>query len=452
MTKQISSGTPHSGVPRHRRFGMLSGMLGVGAVAAAMLCQAAPALATPTVPCPTAPKTWPSSPRVMVHLSELTASGADFGSELMMLAQVGDSVNALNTIGASSAQVSGIDDTLDPFRWGASYDDAVPTIHVGWTTAAQIAADANNGGRGGAALTSPKIYLDANCTPTMSIEFQDLNNMAWAFNSPFALAGEGASYYDAGPTAPLVAGDTPIGANGGTWFRPSFLHELLHAFGMQHTATHFATMNHRGSGGFPWANRADDNAMMPLPYDVGVLRSTYPGSGTRWDLAPLNNWYVFTPGAGGSVGDAADQVKLCTPSLGSAFSADKTTDGPCGEGGPKSGSTEVGQGDVLRTRFSLANYSTGSMKTTSALWLSTDDTWDASDIPVPGSKSVTVKANASAFVPAKWTLPALTPGTTYHAIIRVASEHVNADGSIDPASMRTDWNPLRGTVCGKPCS
>jgi hypothetical protein len=448
MTTQISSGTPRCGTPRHRRFGMLSSVVGVGAVAAAMLCQASPASATPTVPCPKAPKTWPSSPRVMVHLSELTASGADFGSELMMLAQVGDAVNALNTIGASSAQVSGIDDTLDPFRWGASYDDSVPTIHVGWTTAAQIAADANNGGRGGAALTSPKIYNDASCTPTASIEFQDLNNMAWAFNSPFALASKGASYYDAGPTAPLVAGDTPIGANGGTWFRPSFLHELLHAFGMNHTLTHFATMNHRGSGGFPWANRADENGMLPLPYDVGVLRSTYPAAGTRWDLSVLNNWYAVTDPVGG----AADQVKLCTPSLGTAFSADETTSGACGEGGPDGGSTDVGRGDVLRTRYTLANYSTGSMQTTSVLWLSTDDTWDALDIQVPGSKSVTVQAEKSHLTPAKWTLPALTAGTRYHAIVRVAAEHVNADGSIDPSSMRTEWYPLRGTVCGKPCS
>jgi hypothetical protein len=356
-------------------------------------------------------------------------------------------VNALGAVGASSAAVSEIDSTTDPFRWGASYDDPVPTIHVGWASQAQVTAD--NGGKAAGGLTSGRIYNSDNCSPTISIEFPDLQSMAWAFNTPFGLADEGASYYDAGPNAPFVSGDTPIGGNGGTWFRPSFLHELLHAFGMKHTLTHFATMNHRGSGGFPWANRADVNAMMPLPYDVGVLRSTYPASGTRWDVAPLNNWYAAPADP---TETAADQVKLCTPSLGRAFSADATTDGPCGEGGSNAGSTDVGQGDVLRTRFSIANYSTGSMQVGAVLWLSTDDTWDASDIQVPGSKTVTVKAAASALVPAKWTLPALTPGVRYHPIIRVASEHVNADGSILAASMRTDWNPLRGTVCGKPCS
>jgi hypothetical protein len=445
MSTHLAPGVMPGGT-RLRRFAVLAAALAaLGTAAAAPTEHAAAAAAG----CPKAPKTWPAAPRLVVHLSELTASGGDFGSELLMLGQMGDAVNQLNSIGASSAQVAGIDTTTEPFLFGSSFPETEPAIHVGFASAAKITADA---GKFAAGYTSPGIYMSASCEPTVTIEFPDLNAMSWAFNSPFALAAKGASYYDAGDKAPFVAGDTPVGANGGTWFRPSFLHELLHAFGLHHTSDEYSMMNHRGgndpNGGFPWANRADADAVRPLPYEIGLLRTSYPASGTRWDVAALDTWFHVTST---SVGGAANQVKLCTPSLGSALSADQETSGPCGEGGRNGGSTKVKQGNRLRTRYALANYSTGSLKLTEQLWLSKDEQWLATDIPVAATRTETIPAATSRLVEASWKLPALTAGTRYHPIIHVFAEHVNADGSIDPGSLRLDWIPLRGLVCGKPC-
>ena len=75
-------------------------------------------------------------------------------------------------------------------------------------------------------------------------------------------------------------------------------------------------MNHRGDDGFPWGNRADADAVRPLPDDVRLLRASYPASGTRWDVDATNTWYEITST---SKGGAADQVKLCTASVGTAF-------------------------------------------------------------------------------------------------------------------------------------
>lgn len=91
------------------------------------------------------------------------------------------------------------------------------------------------------------------------------------------------AYYDAGPTD--IAGKT--------WFRPSFLYELLHAFGFNHTLTRYSFMNHRGNGGFPWANREPDDAVRPLPDEIATLRRLYhPASDSRYDVAALNTWYA----------------------------------------------------------------------------------------------------------------------------------------------------------------
>ena len=153
------------------------------------------------------------------------------------------------------------------------------------------------------------MYMAA-CSPTVTIEFPVDQGTSWSFSSPFAkeMTGLGVRYYDAGEFAPAKS------SYPGTWFRPSFLHELLHAFGLNHTSSAYAMMNHRGDDdGFPWGNRADADAVRPLPDDVRLLRASYPASGTRWDVDALNMWYVVTSA---SKGGAADQVKLCTPSLG----------------------------------------------------------------------------------------------------------------------------------------
>src|SRR5262249_15213128 len=230
-----------------------------------------------------------------------------------------------------------------------------------------------------------------------------------------------------------------------------FLHELLHGFGLNHTSSYYAWMNHRGAddphGGFPWANRPDAESARPLPYDDKLIRDMYPASGTRWDVAALNTWFHVTTS---STGKAADQVALGTPSLGSKFTKDKATSGACGTGGAHAGSTTVAEGDLLRTRFALANYSTGSMQVTSKLWLSPDDTLGYDDQPALTWDVRTVDAETSALAEVSFEMPWLPDGR-YHAIVVLGSQHINSDGSVDPHSPVTDWIPLRGTICVGSC-
>jgi hypothetical protein len=419
----------------------VAGLVGSASVASASSCGAAPA-------------TWPSLPKVLLHLNELEGPGnpattssdpaKTFGYELGLLAQAQDAVNQFNAIGATSARVSSVETTFDPFTYAGSYNDSVPTIHVGFRPG-NLVVDSKGNRAGG--KTTGNIYLSNNCSPTVTIEFPDQPSANWSFSSPFALENHGAHYYDAGPTAPTVDGS-------GQWFRTSFLHELEHAFGLNHTATEYATMNHRGAGdpngGFPWANRADKDSVMPLPWDVGQIRNLYPASGTRWDIAALNTWFHVTTS---STGSAADQVKLCTPSLGFQFTKSQTTSGPCGTDGSIGGSTRVSEGDTLRTRFAIANYSTGSMHVTSKLWLSTDDELSEDDIPANSWDIRDIPAESSSLAEVGFRLSAMPEGT-FHPIVMLSAWHVNSDGTVDDSSKKNDWIPLRGTVfhCDGVCS
>jgi hypothetical protein len=102
-------------------------------------------------------------------------------------------------------------------------------------------------------------------------------------------------------------------------------------------------------------------------------------------------------------------------------------------------------GSTLRTRFALANYSTGSLDVTAKLWLSKDETWDPSDVPVDAVESRHLDAATSKLVAAKWTLPTLCSGE-YHPIVHLIAMNTSAEGDADPASLKTDWIPLRGTI------
>jgi hypothetical protein len=392
--------------------------------------------------CATAvPATWPTPPRVLIHTAGLPADEATADQLQGLVTQAEDAVGQLNDIGASSLHVASVATTTKPFDYESMTfgDGGVPTIHVGFVTHDKITADNNGKDAGG--LTS-KMYM-AWCAPTVTIEFPVDNDTWWSFSSPFAL---GVSYYDAGNIAP---GKTYPG----TWFRPSFLHEMLHAFGLHHTDSAYAVMNHRGDG-FPWGNRADADAVRPLPDDVRLLRASYPASGTRWDVDALDTWYAVTSS---STGGAADQEKLCTPSGGTSFLYSAVSDEACGTGGPRGGSASVCPGDTLYTRYALNNYSTGSVHVTSTLSLSSDDTWDATDPASVTTRTDDLSATASKLVEAKWTVPSVSTGQVYdvgnlHAIVHLFSEHINADGSVDPTSLHIATMPLRGTIdVFKPC-
>jgi hypothetical protein len=347
-----------------------------------------------------------------------------------MKEQIQDAVDQFNAVGGTSAKVTKIETSYAPFSFKKYSNPGDGAIHVGFTDKDSFNALLTPDDPLADAITGTTRY---GCGLTEAhIVFPDNDSDKWTFYTPFTPSWyeAHARYYDAGATIP--DGDF-------NWFRPSFLHELLHAFGLTHTKTQYAFMNHRGDGGFPWANRPEADSVRPLPFDALLLRGRYPASGTRYDVAVLNTWYE--PPADPD-DNAGYQTKLCKPSLGDAWTKD-TSDGTCG----KNGTTTVCAGDTLRTRYTLANYSTEDMNITAALYFSRDETFASYDPGSTTTHNFDVQDAKSTLQEDTWTMPYLTPGAEYHPILRVIAEHIGANGA-EAESVRADWIPLRGTVTG----
>ena len=367
---------------------------------------------------------WKTQPRIVIHTS-------NFDDTTYALSDMYDAVTHVadgfaHTTGAA-VKIAGVSETSADLDWNTQVKDSVPTIHVRFVSDAKITAD--NDGKGANGLTKPWFTQD-NCTILEAhIEFPRPSEQDWNYGTPFTEPG--AKWYDAGP-------DYAGAGKDGTWFRPSFLHELLHAYGLKHTKTMYAFMDHRGSGGFPWANRDPDLALRPLPYDTDILQALYTEKGDSWDVAVLNTWFA-PPEPGDS---AANQVANCTPSVGDKWSPDGS-DGSCATGGD----TTVCAGDMLKTRFTLANYSTGSMRVTATLYLSRGDAkWHGDEPASETTHSLDFLPTQAQSWQASWKVPALTSGASYRPIVRVIAEHIRDDGSADPDSVVADWIPLRGNV------
>ena len=128
----------------------------------------------------------------------------------------------------------------------------------------------------------------------------------------------------------------------------------------------------------PWLSTARDpsrdDSMAPLP-DAAGLRHLYPLAGTSHaEVALTNTWVAATD----LENDAATQDLLCPPSLGTSYKSDNFSVTGCATGGLQSGSKNVCAGDLLATRFTLANYSTESADLTTRLFFSRDTefSWD----------------------------------------------------------------------------
>jgi hypothetical protein len=379
--------------------------------------------------------TWKTPPRVVVHEAEFAAGGGGLGDQILMTSGIGDVVNQFNQMGGTTAAVSRVETSNEPFTFQDWKGDTTPTIHVGFTTPEQFASYPKGGDAAGMTSASPVrgsdcTYREMHIVFPDEIVLPDKVVVPWNFGTPFSTSGS--SYYDA-----------KEGPSGQAWFRTPFLHELLHAFGLQHTLDQYSFMNFQDPSGLPWANRAERDSIRPLPYEVGVLRKLYPASGSHYDVAALDTWYgpPFEAGA-----DAAGQYSLCTPSLGTSWSS-PTSSGACGWDGTKPGSSTVCPGDTLRTAVALANYSTASAHVTSYLHFSRDEQFDGADPATTSWASKDLDAATSALSKASWTVPDLDRGVTYHPIIRVISEHLDQPtGAADANSVRADWIPLRGTV------
>jgi hypothetical protein len=398
-------------------------LAGLTAIALASLTAAGTSSASASSSC--SDYTWQSSPNVIVHETEFLDGGGDAGSAADMVNAVQHVVDQFNAVGGTSAKITKVETTTDPFVYNSGKKDGA--IHVGFGTRDDIKA-ANNGDNADG-VTHPARYTDCSIKQA-DILFPDQDSteggapVMWDFETPFG-AGDGRKFFDATPTDP----------DGSTWFRPSFLHELEHAWDFKHLQGEYTFMTHRHPAGFPWANRAANDAVRPLPYEAGVLRDLYPASGTRYDVAALNTWW----GPPNTEDDkAGSQINLCKPSLGSAFSdavdGSDTAGLTCGVDGTASGATSVCAGDTLRTRVALANYSTTSMRVTTQLYFSDDDKWQSTDVASTSAKQKDLDAATSGLSRGTFTVPTLSPGV-YRPILFTTSEHVTADGSPDTASL-----------------
>ncbi len=350
-------------------------------------------------------KTWASPPKVVIHTGEFVGSPL---RKANMIAAV-EAVNAeFNKVGATSARITGTELSTEPFTQETLFDASEPVIHVGFVDSFT--------NPNAIASAKPFWYTESCTYARVNIGVLSLDVYDWRFNAP---ADSGENYWEA------AASD----GEQNRYFRTSYLHELLHGFGLDHSATTFAFMNY---GARPWANRPDDERVRPLPADVRLLRDLYPAAGERTELATLTTWYDNDDIS--DTGAALGKV-LCAPSRGSGFSA-SYFDAHCGSGGANGGSTEVCAGNQLRTRFTLANYSTHGVDFDVRLWFSTDARWDPWDTISPTQPDQIHLDDAhSARKGLSFEVPALTPGTRYHTIVRAAGEV-------------SDWIPLPGTVTG----
>jgi hypothetical protein len=394
---------------------------------------------------------WTMQPKLVIHVSEFYANGGSFGMALQLLSEVNNAVNQFNAVGGTAARVTSVTTSTAPFVYGKPFNDGA--IHLGFASGTDFSNIVKSKGLSTdtTAMTLPMVSKSNPCElgeaqilfpavfqPDVTKPggwFPNQPGFMWSFETPYTT---GVSYYDAGPGYGL----------GFHWFRPSFLHELLHAYGLVHTKTMYAMMNHAGTGGFPWANRPSTDAVRPLPYDDYLLRTRYPATGSSWDVAVLGTG--MEPPSD-PTNDAGDQIKLCSPSTGISW-AGSYSSGTCGVDGKNNGGTTACAGTTLYTRYTLANYSTSNVKITTTLSLSKDETWDIPD-PVAGTLTGTntvdyLAGSTSVTMGRTWTAPALASGVSYHPIVHIFAEHVNADGSIDPASLRIDSIPLRGLITG----
>jgi len=158
-----------------------------------------------------------ASVKVVLHLGESQASTA-------VQDDITDAVTYINSeiglVGGSQAYISSTTTTTDAFTFRNWFGDTTPTIHVGFDNSL-------GGDIGGETGYGP--FVLSSCTyEEVQIALPDVLSRSWDFGYP------GWDYFQA----------TETGTGSALWFRPVYLHELLHAFGVAHTSTEYAQMNY----------------------------------------------------------------------------------------------------------------------------------------------------------------------------------------------------------------
>ena len=353
------------------------------------------------------PITFASTPTVVLHTAEM--SGFDFATTLQLLDAIADVHRQFNAVGGTSAAVaSTVSLSTDPFVFKQWFNDPTPTIHVGFTSS----PTADPGATFWNVNSATCRILEAH------IAIKNPDAFSWRFTDPSSI---GEPWYLAGLTAP-----------DGRYFRIAYVHELLHAFGLAHSADGFAMLNY---GDRAWANRPEAERIKPLPDDIEGLRDLYPGASTRTEVGLFNSWYDPTQLSAGAY-PAATQQFLCAPSGGTGWAG--KLDALCAT----SPVTQLCPGDTLYTRVAVANYGTDAVDVDMTMWLSQDDLLDESvDIAAPQTRSFALGAQSSSQQGRVYTIPASAAyDAEYWVVVKAVASEQTAAGS------SSDWVPLRGKI------
>ncbi len=348
------------------------------------------------------------SPEVLIHIEDL--NGFDLITAADMIGAIVDIDDEFNQIGGTSISTDPVQVTLDPFTF-QSWIGGSPAIHIGFTDDPTAAIG----------VTSWDVDPTTCEIEEAHILFKDPSIQGWTFNEP---ADTGEDYYDAGIT----------NAAGDRYFRISYVHELLHAFGLAHTNSAFAMLNY---GERPWANRDPGEKIKPMPDDVRGIRYLYPDSSHRTEIAVLNTWYSPNTTSTATY-PAATQHMMCAPSDGDSWA---TTDNPvCGLDGGSDGSTQVCGSDWIYTRTAVANYGTRKADIEMRLYFSDDDVLDAGDTAAAQVRTFRIGKAVSSAQGRRYRVPGALAAGDYTMILEAVATEVGT------GTVTSDWIPLTGEL------
>ena len=155
---------------------------------------------------------------VIVHTGEFDGTAAE---ETDMLAAIDDVVEQFNLSGGTSAEIVSVTTSSAPFSFKSWFHDTSSTVHVGFESGLP-----NPSGREAPGPVVLPDDTDDPCTyDEAHIAFKDLASAAWNFGTPGGAGSTTADWYTAGH----------LDAAGNEYFRTTFQHELLHAFGLDHS-------------------------------------------------------------------------------------------------------------------------------------------------------------------------------------------------------------------------
>jgi hypothetical protein len=263
---------------------------------------------------------------------------------------------------------------------------------------------------------------------------------SWRF---FAPEDYGTPYYDTGRVS--------------QWVQTIYLHELLHALGLEHTPDKYTYLNY-GNGLARSKRDTSDSAPEPLPDERTALRAIYPvttGS-DEFDLLLTNTWFDDAPAT--IVQNAVPQRLLCPPSRARNDNANPGQFTPiepmsADACNPAAGNTVCPGQDSVAVAYAASNNGVVPEWVVHELWFSLDEELDTTqDVESPDNSFFieTLDAYESALNTRYFQVPAgLTANTDYHVIARVRRFSNILDqptSQLRERSYRNNWIPLRGQV------